>query len=131
LVQGARAKALDQHVGLGGRDQLDEKVLPARIAEVQRDRFLVARDQLGEERGAVPRLAEMPDLIAAPRILDLDDVGAEVAEEHRHRRAGDHLPAVEHRDAGERRRLLGHDVGSTGVLASASASTRRAFTTIA
>ncbi len=97
----ARAEVLDDHVG--ARAQLGRDLLAARLAQVERDGALVAREHRPPERVVV--VAQAPPLahrVAARRRLDLDDVGAEVAEQRADERAGQELAELDRAQAGER-----------------------------
>jgi hypothetical protein len=129
-LEGAGAEALDQDISPGRLDQAAEQRLPGRLAERQGDRLLVAGKLLPGERNAVLAAPEMAALVAADRVLDLDHLGAEIAEDHGDGRAGDDLPAIDDGDAAERHpldvRFLAHDLTP-----SAQAMTRFAMPTIA
>ena len=101
-------EGLDQHVG--ARAELARQLAVARVAEVERDRALVAVEP--EVVGASRRRAT-----AAPRgacrrppsgPLDLDHVGAEVAQHHRGERAREHAREVGDEEAVERAGDGGH-----------------------
>ena len=97
LFQRAGPVVLDQHVGLG--DETQQRVLRRRVAQVEHDGALVAAVGLPVQRLAV--VAPLAQRIALRR-LDLDDVGAEIAELQRQHVAGDEPRQVEHADAVER-----------------------------
>jgi hypothetical protein len=79
----ARAEVLDQHVR--PRDQPADERRARLLADVDGEPALVAVEALEVEpadlRRQPPRAVGVADAVAAPRLLDLDDVGAEVAEE--------------------------------------------------
>jgi len=87
-AEGADRKIFEQHVGFL-RERADR--LPARVrAQVDGDGFLGA--VAGEVVGAVPRelRLEAARLVAASRLLDLDDARAELGEDHGSERAREH-----------------------------------------
>ena len=96
-----RPEGLDQHVGARGQPARQLEV--ARVAEVERERALVAVEPEVVGRLALaPRRAPRARVVAAVGALDLDHVGAEVAEQHRRERPGEHAREVGHEDAVER-----------------------------
>ena len=96
----AGSEVLDQHVGVG--DELLEELRAVGVAEVQRDRLLVAADHLPPQRHAVLDVAVAAHRVAALGVLDLDHVGAEVAEHGRGHRSGEERCQVDHLEARER-----------------------------
>ena len=102
----AGPEVLDEDVA--ARDQATQDLGPLRAPQVEPDAALVPID--GEEVGGRPRAGRLlPDPRrppAAGRValgrLDLDDVGAEVAQEHRAVRPGEDRRAVDDPKAGER-----------------------------
>ena len=96
-----RAEVLDHHVGtLGEQPGLTPAVLGA---EVPGDAALVAVD--AQVIGALvidERRPEAAGVVTGTRTLDLDDVGAEIAEQHRGVGSGHHAREVGDEDAGER-----------------------------
>ena len=108
FLQHSGAEVLDHHVGLG--DQAAQDVLTLGFAEVQGDGPLVAGDDLPPQAVAVLGQAVGAGGIAAG-MLDLDDVGAPVAEQHRGDRSGVDGSQVQHPQPGER--AVGWD-GSAG-----------------
>ncbi len=101
LLDHARREVLCKDVRLG--DQLAQHGLAALVLEIERYRALVgveqheivAVDALLVGRGAAA-------LLAADRVLDLDDVGAEPGECFSDRRSGLELREIDDLDAGER-----------------------------
>jgi hypothetical protein len=92
-LHGAGPQVLDDDIALG--DQLPGHLATGLALEVQRDGLLAAAV------GADHRLAiaaDVPGLIARQR-LDLDDVGAQFAQDHGRPGPGDVLPQVEHAHA--------------------------------
>ena len=77
-------------------------VLTTRVAQVDRDRSLVARDRRPPEAAAVDAHAVAPHDVADAGRLDLDHVGAEVAEQLARERARDERAELEDAQAGER-----------------------------
>ena len=96
----AGAQALHRHVRAVGEPQ--QRLEPLRRLQVERERAL-ARVR-GEEHDAAaleePR-APVARLVAAAGMLDLDDVGAQRAEDLGGGRPGERARQVEHADAGE------------------------------
>src|SRR5215211_5496132 len=124
LLQGSAPPVLDHDVG-PGRQRLDP-LQPFLAFEVDPDRTLVAVD--GEE---IRRLAEFPPasegrapvagVVPPLGVLDLQDVGAQVAEHHRRVRSGQNPREVEDPDAFERQPLaLFHATSVAQVSSSAS-----------
>ena len=101
-LERAGAETFDQNVRLRLFDQAAEKFLARRLAKRKRNRFLVARKHFPIKRDAVLAAAEIAALVAALRVLHLDDLGPEVAQIHGYRRSRDHLPAINHHKAAER-----------------------------
>ena len=96
---------------VGGRDQPANQRLTFRISQVARDRLLVAR--LDEPPvGAAGRRrdgpAQAPQVVADARLLHLDHVGAELAQERRADGRGQIGREIEDGDAGEGVAGLGH-----------------------
>ncbi|GJE59985.1 hypothetical protein MPOCJGCO_2094 [Methylobacterium trifolii] len=87
-------EVLDHHVGGGGQPQ--DQVPAGRRLEVDGAALLVPVDR--QEVGALAAEEGRPvgaRLVAPSRLLDLDHVGAEIAELHRREGAGDHPAEVE------------------------------------
>ena len=91
-LQRAGPEVLDHHVGVGGQGA--EDLLPLRGREVQRDGPLVAAEHLPPQADAVALGAVAARRVAA-RVLDLDHVGAEVAEHRGGERPGEEGGDVE------------------------------------
>ena len=95
--------------GVGDAHEVVQDRLAVGVLEVERERLLAAVERLEVERVAVvgerPHLAR--DVAAHGRILDLDDLGAEVGEQLRAEGAGAELRDREHAQAGERRAAHG------------------------
>ena len=85
----AGAKVLDQHIGLG--DQPAREVLAFGLAQVERQRPLVARLHLPPDRRAVLQQPPVAQRIPGTRRLDLDHLGTELAEQLAGERTGDEL----------------------------------------
>ena len=101
LFERAQAEVVDENVGLC--DQARENFLSRRHRHVERKRTLVAVD--AEEIDGVAgekRRAPGASVVTALWRLDLDDVGAHVAEHHGAQRPGQDAGEIEHADAGER-----------------------------
>ena len=96
----AGAEVLHEHVGAGGEPPDDVGAL--RSLEVDGERALVAVEV--EERGgeAVAAVAVGARVVARARLLDLDDVGALVGQDHGGPGARQHRGEVDDADAGER-----------------------------
>src|SRR3989442_2723315 len=91
-VRHAGQEVLDDDVGAPGQLEHDARALG--LLKVGGQRPLVAVD--GREDGAhAGTAAPVAQIVAAPRPLDLDDVGAEVAQEHRAVGPGDDAREVE------------------------------------
>ena len=102
----ARLEIFDQHIGV--RDQLAHQRLPGRHAHIGRDRPLVARDHFPVDLDvAQPPFAHR---VARARRLDLDHIGAHIAQQLAAERPGDQLAQFDHPDAGQ-----GAGVGSAVV----------------
>src|SRR6185437_9092922 len=103
----ARAEFLDHHVGPLRHPQ--EDLAPRPALEVEPDRFLIAPERtMHPEAGPAPLgLARRRSLLGAPaggraRLLDLDDIGAKIAEDHRAMRTGSELGKVDYFDPAKR-----------------------------
>ena len=83
--QGARAKALDQHVGAG--EECQQGLAPALALEVERDALDTGEQELGERALPVDLGRRVAHRIAGRRLLDLDHPRAEVAQQPRGVRA--------------------------------------------
>jgi hypothetical protein len=99
LLHDARPEVLDDHVRVG--DELAQQLLPLRAAEVQGDRALVAGDHLPPQAVALAVPAVRAGRVAV-RVLDLEHVGAHVAQQHRSDRCGVDRADVEDLDPVER-----------------------------
>jgi len=95
FLERAGPEVLEQEVGLCG--ELEQEGLAFRLAQVERDRLLVARDHRPPER-RVARLLPAPDShrVALARRLDLDDLGPKVAEQLTAERASQQGAQLEH-----------------------------------
>ena len=108
--QGAELEIIDDHVGL--LDQAGEHLLAGGHRHVQRHRALVAvgAEEIGGLAGH-ERRSPAAGIVAAAGRLDLDDVGAHVAEHHGAERAGENAGEIEHADAGQRASArFGHEL---------------------
>ena len=81
------------------RYQLAEEVASLGVLEIQRDEPLVAAVDLPPEWLSLG--GPLPERIAGARLFDLDDIGAEIGEEHAGRAAGNHPGEVEDADSVE------------------------------
>jgi hypothetical protein len=104
LLHHTGPEVLHQHVGVGG--QLSQQLLPFGLAEVQRHRPLVPRDDLPPQPVALAVPAVSASRVT-PGVLDLYHVGAVVAEQHRGDRCRVHRADVEHTNAGQGATLPG------------------------
>jgi hypothetical protein len=90
------------HEDVRGLDQTLEQQKPARVFEVEDHRAFVAIGR-GEHRRQAGALATITaDEVARTRRLDLDHVGALIAEQHRRHRSRNHLGDVDDANAVER-----------------------------
>ena len=85
-VERARAEVLDQHVGVG--HQPGKEIAAFGHAKIERDALLVAVGDLPPQRHAVLVRRQRAQRVADARHLDLDDLGAIVAQQTRRERAG-------------------------------------------
>src|SRR2546422_2614053 len=117
FFDGPRAQALDEHVGAS--DQPLQNLEPARGLEVESEALLVAV-QRDERRALLAPIGRRPrpGIVAAPRTLDLDDLGSHIPEDLRAEWARDILCQVGNDDAFERvrhaRSLSPRDHGAPG-----------------
>ncbi len=115
LVGLAHPEVVQEHVGAVGQPAEGG---PARLGrEVERDRALVPVDAQVVRRlvgVAVGRGRPATGLVAAVRALDLDHVGAEVAELHPAERTGEHARGVEHGQPVERSGVATRRLGLAG-----------------
>ena len=102
----ARPEVLDEDVT--ARQQPAQDLGPLRAPEIEPDAALVPidRQEVGRRAGPGCRFPDPWRTPAAGRVafgrLDLDDIGAQVGEEHRAVRAGQDRRAVDDAQAGER-----------------------------
>ena len=88
---------------VGGSDQAPEEGRALRLAQVEGDGLLVALlGEPGVAVAALARAAELAQRVAEPRLLDLDDLGAELAEDGGGERPGDEGREVDDADAAQR-----------------------------
>ena len=112
-------EVLQQDVALG--DEPAHHVLAFRHSQVAGDRLLVASDEWPPQRPPVRLLpAPLPHRIAARRVLDLDHLGAEVAEQLTAERTGEKLSEFDDPNIGERQRQRHEPRASVSIAASAS-----------
>ena len=106
LLDDAGPQVLDQDVGIA-REPL-QLLDVGGVLDVDRDRTLVAVGRVKHHRGVVDeRRAPHPRVVAAVRLLDLDDVGADVGQDRAGQRTRQRLSDLDHLDARER---SGHGV---------------------
>src|SRR5262249_14927268 len=125
-IEDAGPEGLQDDVGAGDGPQ--ERLSPLRVLEVQADRALAAgqreeQRRLGGLVDAVVVGRRGADVVAGAGVLDLDDVGAEVAEQQRAEASGEQPAEVEDADALKRR---GHAAARRG-----TPSISRAWATVA
>ena len=119
FVEPAKLVIFDQHVGTGGKVTDDR--LAVRRGEVDRDASLVAvgAQVIGRFAPGIGR-APVARVVPAAGMLDLDDLGAKVGEDHRRPRPGENSRQVEDTAAGKGRKGLcwcrgvGHGAALTG-----------------
>ena len=79
-LERARPEVLGEDVG--NADELEQELLPSRLAEIQRDALLVPRLHRPEKGSAlVARLAPFAQWVGLPGRLDLDDLRTHVAQQ--------------------------------------------------
>jgi hypothetical protein len=100
LLQPPGTEVLDEDVALCG--QLSDESLVGRVVKVGGNRQLSPRlNQVPERVGFVPGHPPTAQGVAAVRVLDLDDLGAEVGEQSSGEWPGDQGPELEHPQVGE------------------------------
>src|SRR5262249_4034957 len=87
LAEAAGTEVLDQHVG--GLDQPPQRSRAGRRLEIERHALLVAIELVVERADAVDERSPAARIVAMRRLLDLEHLGAHVAEHHRRERTGD------------------------------------------
>ncbi len=110
-LEGAGAEVLDHHVGVAASSR--NTSWPSGVREHQRDALLVAAEHLPPQPDAV-RAAAVGARGVAARVLDLDHLGAEVAEQRRGQRAREEGGDVEDLQSGECAGLVGRGVRGAG-----------------
>ena len=106
LVEQAVAKILQKHVGAGEQPVHGLAILG--LGEVEHDAALAAVEQREERRS---HAAEAAGLVAAGR-LDLDDLGAQLRQDHAAGRAHHHVGHLDDPHALQRQSGLGHAIVS-------------------
>src|SRR5581483_365540 len=107
------AEVLDEDVAL--LRKLEQELLPALRAEVERAALLVPRlDRPPQRAAVVPRPTPLPHRVRLPRRLDLDDLCAHVAEQPAGERPGEEHPELDHPNARQRARPVGARAGGLG-----------------
>jgi hypothetical protein len=104
----ARPEVLDQHVG--ALDQLLGDRPPLLLAHVDADRALAGVEAGEPDRQSLVGGLPLAREVARRRVLDLDHVGAEVAEHPAGRGSGVHGAELDDLDPGEWSVLAGHVV---------------------
>ena len=97
------------HHRIGTRDQIGEDLAALRMLQVEREAALVEVEALVKEAVVIPqkiRPGRAREVAAGVGILNLDDIGAHVGEEHRAIGPGAEL--LERQDAHPCQRLRGH-----------------------
>ena len=100
LLERAGAEILDHDLRAAGEAPHD--LLPLGTAQVAGHGFLVPGLHMPPERGAVPDAAPLAQGVALARRLDLDHLGAEVAQRLGAERPGDERAELKHPDTGKR-----------------------------
>ena len=101
LLQRAGPEVLDDDVG--ALDEIEEEVAARGLAQIERDGFLVAGVHRPEEVMAVEfGLSPGAQRVGRSRRLDLDDLGAHVAEQPARERPGDQRADLDDADAVQR-----------------------------
>ena len=96
FFQRSRAEIFQQKIGF--LHQALQQFLPARIAQIQRDRLLVAGNNREPQRLAAPPLAHRiarSHIAGLGRRLDLDDFGTMIRHQLAAKRPGDQLPHLD------------------------------------
>ena len=96
------AEVLQQDVG--GVDEVEDAVTVGRLGDIELDAVLVAVER-GEQPGSGP--GQVAGLVAGSAGFDLDDLGAEVGEDHPAAGAHDHMGELDDADVFERQRFGG------------------------
>ena len=106
FLHGAGLEVFGQHVG--AFEQAQQDLAAGGLADVERDRLLVAvdADEVAGVRLVAERRAPVAHLVALRR-LDLDHLGAVVGQDHRAVGTAEHAGQVDDLDAGERTRGYG------------------------
>ena len=102
--QSTGSEAVDEHVASG--DQLPEHGPARRLLEVQDDRLLVAAVDCPVKALAVDHRPELTENVAASGPFNLDDLGAELAQQRADEGSGDELSQLENLEP--RKRWPGH-----------------------
>ncbi len=90
------------HDDVGASCHLQEHVRPFRVAEIQPDVMLVARDLAPPDGHSLARRPVSPHSVSALGMLELDDVSSVVTEDLTRQGSGEDRRHVEHRDARQR-----------------------------
>ena len=93
---GQCAGPVADHQDIAHRQELVEEVLALELAEVEGDTALVPADALPHQPDAVLPVAPRAQGIARPGLLDLDDLGPELAQGGGHHGTGDQCGRVDH-----------------------------------
>ena len=99
-LERAGSKVFHQHVGR--LNQLGQERLAFDRFQIDGDALLVAVDAEKIRAPAADERRPLARIVAVPGILDLDHLGAHVAEQHRAQRPGQHTREVEDAQPGQR-----------------------------
>src|SRR5207247_3198901 len=99
LLHRSGPKVFEKDVALP--DERPKDRLALRGLEVQGDALLVAVDGHEVRRLAAREGRPAPRVVALPRLFDLDDLGAHVAQHHRAERPGEAAGEIQAADTGE------------------------------
>jgi hypothetical protein len=97
-LHGAGPEVLQHHVALAG--QALEQLAALGSLQIHRDALLAAVDRHEVRRFAAQERRPRARVVALARLLDLDDLGAHVTEDHRAERPGQHPREIQHAYSG-------------------------------
>src|SRR5262249_23476612 len=93
-IHRAGTEILDQHVALARQASQDLDAVTG--LEIQRHALLAAVDRHEIRRFTQDERRPLPRVVALAGLLDLDDLGAHVAQHHGRERPGQHAGEIEH-----------------------------------